>query len=266
MISIENLEEDPAGFLVADEGKDDEDIEEEQEQDQNDFMKHLTSVSGKQWFWENDGTSAHDKWIGIVGDIEKKLNKNNLKFIHKRLFPDFPLQLLMTGFIRPYMKVVVTDILRICKLFYGNDDYLYPMLSRFDKMYKEFKEQHKIKDTNDNLYLHNQRMIILIDRRHLSCDDRVTDHLWMYEPPSNCRNIPVDPVPEWYISASKTCLLPNMNYGDGKEAEMGIYHTSLNEHKCKMNDGWQEKVKTMINENHAQNVKDLNVAADSNSM
>eukprot|EP00483_Globobulimina_turgida_P007920 UN07936 len=41
----------------------------------------------------------------------------------------------------------------------------------------------------------------------------------MYEPPIDCRNIPHDVVPEWYINASRTSLLPNMEYGDGKEAE-----------------------------------------------
>eukprot|EP00483_Globobulimina_turgida_P007897 UN07913 len=41
----------------------------------------------------------------------------------------------------------------------------------------------------------------------------------MYEPPTNCRNIPRDVVPEWYINASRTCILPNMDYGDGRDAE-----------------------------------------------
>eukprot|EP01084_Bolivina_argentea_P163711 284758_1 len=49
----------------------------------------------------------------------------------------------------------------------------------------------------------------------------MVDNVWMYEPPKNCKNIPYDAVPEWYVNASKTCLLPNMEYGDGKQAEKG---------------------------------------------
>lgn len=37
--------------------------------------------------------------------------------------------------------------------------------------------------------------------------------------PKNCRDIPRDPVPEWGLNASKTCLLPDLKYGDGKAAE-----------------------------------------------
>eukprot|EP00483_Globobulimina_turgida_P006277 UN06287 len=41
----------------------------------------------------------------------------------------------------------------------------------------------------------------------------------MYEPPANCRKIPHDVVPEWYINASRTSLLPDLEYGDGSQAE-----------------------------------------------
>ena len=38
---------------------------------------------------------------------------------------------------------------------------------------------------------------------------------------SNCSTIPKDYLPEWFISASKTCLLPNLYYKPWK-AELGI--------------------------------------------
>ena len=86
------------------------------------------------------------------------------------------------------------------------------------------KKKHDIKEGGDDIYmhLHRKRMIVLVDRRHLMRDseDVITDYVWMYEPPSNCRDIPIEPVPEWHISASKTCLLPNMDYGTGIEAEV----------------------------------------------
>ena len=34
----------------------------------------------------------------------------------------------------------------------------------------------------------------------------------MYNPPINARDIPTDYLPEWFINASRTCLIPNMDY------------------------------------------------------
>merc|ERR1712129_159561 len=48
------------------------------------------------------------------------------------------------------------------------------------------------------------------------------DDVFVYAPPSNCRNIPSDAVPEWHIGASRTCLLPDLEYGDGRDAECGV--------------------------------------------
>ena len=52
-------------------------------------------------------------------------------------------------------------------------------------------------------------------------DEAYRDPVYLYEPPLNCRHIPNDAVPEWYHNSSRTCLLPNMAYGDGLEAERG---------------------------------------------
>ena len=41
----------------------------------------------------------------------------------------------------------------------------------------------------------------------------------MYEPPENARIIPNNAVPEWYIGASRMCLLPDMKYGAENEEE-----------------------------------------------
>ena len=38
--------------------------------------------------------------------------------------------------------------------------------------------------------------------------------MWFYEPPKNCREIPSDAVGEWYLDASRTCLLPPTNPKD----------------------------------------------------
>ena len=36
--------------------------------------------------------------------------------------------------------------------------------------------------------------------------------MYFYEPPSDCRDIPDSPVPEWGLCASLRCLLPNIDY------------------------------------------------------
>ena len=119
------------------------------------------------------------------------------------------------------MKYVRKDLTPI-----DADDCLYVHNVRLWQMYKEFKQEHEIKEGTDDvhMHLHRKRMIVLVDRRHLkrySAEDVATDHVWMYEPPRNCRDIPAEAVPKWHISASKTCLLPNMNYKKGIEAERG---------------------------------------------
>ena len=42
--------------------------------------------------------------------------------------------------------------------------------------------------------------------------------MYLYEPPKGvfARDIPNDELPEWYISASRTCLLPSVEYNEDK--------------------------------------------------
>ena len=55
----------------------------------------------------------------------------------------------------------------------------------------------------------------------------------MYEPPANCRDIPSDAVPEWSLNASRTCLLPDTDYGNGSAADMKKGQpTNANIHSC----------------------------------
>ena len=182
--------------------------------------------------YDDDYKEKDDKFIDIVGNIKKKLDKNKLKYVRKDLNP-------LTA-----------------------DDFTYMHTSRvlLWKMYREFEEIYDIKDGGDgpNMYLHRKRMMVLVDRRHLkryAVEDVVTDHIWMYEAPENCRYIPAEPVPEWHISASKTCLLPNMNYGKGIDAERGNQIEKQNE-----ND------KDRVNKKHEEEARDPNVTSASNCM
>eukprot|EP01084_Bolivina_argentea_P264803 448692_1 len=134
------------------------------------------------------------EYIDIIGDIEAKLKINNLKYY---LGSQKPSQL---------------------------NDYEYMTWRGLERIFRAFIEKHKLlKDTgkhNPEMYLHNKRLIVFVDRRQTNTNNNTMgDNVWMYEPPKNCKNIPYDAVPEWYVNASKTCLLPNMEYGDGKQAE-----------------------------------------------
>eukprot|EP01084_Bolivina_argentea_P312447 540926_1 len=60
---------------------------------------------------------------------------------------------------------------------------------------------------------HRRRHIVFADNRAKDFED-----VWLYEPPANCRYVPSDAVAEWHINASRTCLLPDLEYGDGKKA------------------------------------------------
>merc|ERR1712130_469941 len=86
-----------------------------------------------------------------------------------------------------------------------------PLTRIYRKALNKLKNEMDEKEFDDrDNFPHNSRVISSIDRK---------DTIFMYVPPKNCRNIPNGAVDEWYLNSSKTCLLPNMEYGDGKEAE-----------------------------------------------
>jgi len=119
-------------------------------------------------------------FFDCIGDIKGKLEKNKLKYEKGEHVADF-----------------------------GP-----PPTRMFDKIFKKFV--NKLDGDKNKDYPHNKRFISFIDRRDGKKD---ADDVYIYEPPKNCRNIPKNHVPEWFIGASRTSLLPNMEYGDGKEAE-----------------------------------------------
>eukprot|EP00483_Globobulimina_turgida_P002893 UN02898 len=124
-------------------------------------------------------------------------------------------------------------------------------------MYSDFVTKHKLdqeeKDEKTE-YLHKKRLITFIDRRNVNLkvdDEKAEDEkskIYMYEPPKNCQNIPDDPVPEWGISSSRTCLLPDMDYGDGSDAITGPDTSNQKDNK-------DEK------EDNSQKLKDSNIGA-----
>merc|ERR1712130_88865 len=64
--------------------------------------------------------------------------------------------------------------------------------------------------------IHKKRLVAFVDRR-----DRKPpiDKVYLFEPPSVCRDIPNDACPEWHINASKLLLLPGLNKQQNEEKD-----------------------------------------------
>ena len=79
-----------------------------------------------------------------------------------------------------------------------------------------FLAQYKLKETrgdNDQeLFLCRRRMVAFVDRRSAAKSGHESYDAWLFEPPSDCNEIPDNAVPEWFINASQTTLLPHFGY------------------------------------------------------
>ena len=75
-----------------------------------------------------------------------------------------------------------------------------PLQRHIRSLFQEFKNDFIYKEE----FMHRKRFIMMLDRRNRVDDAKI----WFYEPPKDCRDIPSDAVPEWFLSASRTCLLP----------------------------------------------------------
>eukprot|EP01084_Bolivina_argentea_P026865 49949_1 len=64
-----------------------------------------------------------------------------------------------------------------------------------------------VKKVGIDWYPMRRRFVTIIDRREVDKDE-----ITMYEPPRRIRDIPNGAVPEWYLNASKTSILPNTEY------------------------------------------------------
>ena len=69
-----------------------------------------------------------------------------------------------------------------------------------DQMFAELFRGFLSKNGLQNSFLRRKRIISIVDRR--SAD---STPMWMFEPPSNCRDIPENAVPEWYCAVCVCC-------------------------------------------------------------
>merc|ERR1712156_24841 len=60
----------------------------------------------------------------------------------------------------------------------------------------------------------------MVDRRkqQKELNPELKDDVFMYEPPADCGSVPKAAVPEWFVSSSRQCLLPGLDYDEVIEA------------------------------------------------
>ena len=123
-------------------------------------------------------------YFDCIGNIEAKLKANGLKYTKNTIHQD------------------------------QQRDNEYVNTKHFKEAFKAFKGEFK-----DESYPHRKRFVTMVDTRNMGSEQeqKISDTMYFYEPPSNCRNIPPkDVVPEWGLSASRTSLLPNIDYDPDK--------------------------------------------------
>jgi len=119
---------------------------------------------------------ATDEFVDCVGDIEAKLRANGLRY-------------------------VVMEI--------GN---IYENRKVFANLRDEFRRKYNLKMENTREWLQGKRFVVMVDRRKYDPRAKKSkDTVWFYEPPKDCRDIPSNAVGEWYLNATRTCLLPPLD-------------------------------------------------------
>jgi len=121
----------------------------------------------------------------LVDDIEAKLKSNNLKFVKRENIPG-------TG----------ADTDQRC----------------FQLMFNEYS--NGLQDINSKeSFMRHKRLIAMVDRRKDdgTKDEPAKDMVFMYQPPEDSGNIPHDALAEWYIGASRMCILPDIPKANGDD-------------------------------------------------
>eukprot|EP01084_Bolivina_argentea_P111351 198703_1 len=107
------------------------------------------------------------------------------------------------------------------------------MALRLPYHFQEFKNSvisKKYKGVEFLQYPRNKRFVSVIDRRKNEEEKMSGDELILFEPPDVCNTIPKSAVPEWYFDSSRTCVIPNIGYENGKNKVDVIVH----QHKEKL--------------------------------
>eukprot|EP00486_Rosalina_sp_Unknown_P008280 CAMPEP_0201594154 /NCGR_PEP_ID=MMETSP0190_2-20130828/191552_1 /ASSEMBLY_ACC=CAM_ASM_000263 /TAXON_ID=37353 /ORGANISM="Rosalina sp." /LENGTH=698 /DNA_ID=CAMNT_0048053647 /DNA_START=22 /DNA_END=2119 /DNA_ORIENTATION=- len=141
-----------------------------------------------------DPMDKDGKFVDYIGDIQSKLDQdgkdNKLKHIKYKQDPE-------------------------------NEKFGY---REFDELFKALqkeiipKSQSGTEHNGGNVFPFRKRFISMIDRR-VSKDGSKPDDIWMYEPPKGktgqyTSDIPQNEASLWYVSASRTCLLPAKKFDE----------------------------------------------------
>ena len=131
------------------------------------------------------------------------------------------------------------------------------MRKMFLDLFDKFQRENKLLDDHQNgmSYLQNKRVIAIVDRRSYNIEEKPDVPVYMFEPPQITRNIPENSVPEWYFGASKLCLLPAVNFGDGSQY---LDHSARGNFTEPEEESVEMKLNETNNANFKANVKELN--------
>ena len=102
----------------------------------------------------------------------------------------------------------------------------------FSRRFYKFKNRiisGKYEGAEFNNYPRKKRFVCTIDRRSSERND--DDEIIFFEPPDVCNSIPDNHVAEWYLDASKTCIIPSIGFNEewkrrydyGIKARLTIY-------------------------------------------
>ena len=158
---------------------------------------------------DNEPEYEKELFVDYIGDIDSKLKINKIHFQRQQCQPQH-------------------DGVRV-----------------FKQLLSEYRNEFGANDSDQKSYFHRKRLISMVDRRRNrkrnSLDDlasdqidenniskkpnsklpkmpkREADMVYLYEAPEIAQNIPENALSEWYIGASRLCLLPDMAFGDGTQ-------------------------------------------------
>eukprot|EP01084_Bolivina_argentea_P314184 544177_1 len=134
-------------------------------------------------------------FFDCIGNIEDKLKKNNL-YYYTQIVDESKQKFGIGSSQRVFQKV-------------------------FDRYQRGLKR--------DN-YPHKRRFVVFIDRRYVGTGK--PDTITMFEPPYNCKCVPDECESMWYLSASRSCIIPNMEYnGDVLDAVNAVSYKIIEQIK-----------------------------------
>eukprot|EP01084_Bolivina_argentea_P263919 446883_1 len=169
----------------------------------------------------------HYHYFDCIGNIKTKLDKNKLLYASKKQYS-----------LIPSVEIFNTLFEKLKKQMGSN----YPLQKRVNifidrrpqKVRKRTQEQQLQQLLDIDVAKNSKKETEIIDDIKI---DKADDEIWIFDPPSNCncKTIPNNTVSEWYLSSSKTCLLPNIEFRQTHAKKNPLVYSAPNQASAKQN-------------------------------